>query len=502
LLKNRKIKYLIFGSTFFFCFFVNVFASSVVHLYIFLSPDCPTCELVKQENLLLLAQKIGCTIEPRYFDIDQFANYQKLIELEEKYKDTDNEIPVVFVGKYVLGGVKEIEANLEKVIKEYVGIGTEWPEDKKCEIVTQTTLAMTGAPKVYCGFFYQYTCKECQRIFYLLNYLEKKYPNLVIKKFNLKERQNKILYEAIAEKPNIPEKKRLIPATLFVGSDYLQQKEITLQNIENLLTKYEKTGSSCIWDIPKEDIKKAEWRIIKRFNSFGIATVSFAGLIDGINPCAFAVLVFFVSYLATIRKKGREILLVGFSFMSAVFLVYFLIGCGVFSFLSWFSSYTIFSRVLNILMGSGAIFLGILSFSDFLKARKGKTQDISLQLPKVIKTRIHSTIIKKMNLPNYIIGAFLAGIIVSFLEFACTGQVYLPTIVYITGNPGLKLKGTIYLLIYNLFFILPLFIILTFTYIGTTTQKLAEFSKKNVAPVKLFLSLFFLCLGILLIFLT
>ncbi|MCM8804741.1 MAG: hypothetical protein NC833_05770 [Candidatus Omnitrophica bacterium] len=443
---------------------------------------------------------MGCKIGPKYFNIKEFGNYQKLLELEEKYKDTDNDLPVVFIGEYVLGGEKEIKKNLEKIIKEYAQKGgIDFPE----EVITKTSFFPKSIkeqkPPIYIGFFYEFTCKECQRIFYLLNYLEKEHSNLVIKTFSLKEKYNKIVFEAIAEKVNIPEKKRLTPAILIIGSDYLQQKDITLKNIENLLTKYEKTGSICIWDLKKEEFEQAEKNIVARFKSFRVFTVVFAGLIDGINPCAFTVLVFFISYLTVIKKRKKEILLVGFSFMFAVFLVYFLIGCGAFSFLSQFTSYKIFSRVLNVLVGIGAILLSIFSFIDFLKARKGKIKEIFLQLPKPIKTKIHSTIIKKMSLSHYIFAAFLSGVIVSGLEFACTGQVYFPTIVFVLNQPEFKRIGYFYLFLYNLLFISPLFIILFLSYLGTTSQKLAQFGSKNLSAVKLVLSLFFFSLGIYLL---
>jgi len=228
----------------------------------------------------------------------------------------------------------------------------------------------------------------------------------------------------------------------------------------------------------------------------------FAGLIDGINPCAFAVLVFFISYLSVIKRRKREILIVGLSFMFAVFLIYFLIGSGIFSFLSQFTSYTTFSKVLNVIVGIGAIILGIYSFSDFLKAKRGQITQMKLQLPKTIKTKIHSTIIKKMSLPNYIIGAFFSGVIVSFLEFGCTGQVYLPTIIFVLNEPTFTKQGYFYLILYNLFFILPLFLILILFYIGTNSKKLANFSSKNIPALKLILSLFFFILGISLLSFT
>ena len=57
---------------------------------------------------------------------------------------------------------------------------------------------------------------------------------------------NKIIFEAIGEKIKIPEIKRLIPATLIIGTDYLQGKDINLKKIETLIKKYEKTTPICI----------------------------------------------------------------------------------------------------------------------------------------------------------------------------------------------------------------------------------------------------------------
>ena len=483
----------------FLLFFTSTFAN--IRLYIFTSPDCPHCEIIQPENINQLGKKLNCKIEAKYFNIKEIENYQKLVELEEKYKDTDNELPVVFIGKYVLGGKEEIKNNLEKIVKEYAKkSGTNWSDEINIQPSQLNQSEVQVKEKIYIGFFYDFRCKECERIFYLLNYLEKIYPAITIKKFNLQERENKIIFEGVAEKIKIPEKKRLISATLIIGTDCIQGKEINLKNIENLLKKYEKTTSICIWDLTKEEIEKAEKNIISRFGSFNIFTVILAGLIDGINPCAFAVLVFFISYLTVIKKRKRDILLVGFSFMFAVFLAYFLIGSGAFSFLSKFTSYRLFSRVLNILIGVGAVILGIFSFLDFLKVIKGKTKEIKLQLPKPIKTKIHSTIIKKINLPNYIFGSFLSGLIVSFFEFSCTGQVYLPTIVFVINNTSLRITGLLYLFLYNLMFIFPLFIILLLSLIGTTSKKIAQFSSKNLSLTKLLLSLFFITLGIFLIF--
>jgi len=137
-----------------------------------------------------------------------------------------------------------------------------------------------------------------------------------------------------------------------------------------------------------------------------------------------------------------------------------------------------------------------LVFYDFLKAKKGKIKNIKLQLPPSIKKRIHSTIISKGRLKNYAIGSFISGVIVSFLEFVCTGQVYFPTIVFVLNQ---QRQGYFYLFLYNLFFIFPLLFILLFSYAGMSSHKISQFFRNNVIGAKLLLSLFFFFLGIYLL---
>lgn len=65
------------------------------------------------------------------------------------------------------------------------------------------------------------------------------------------------------------------------------------------------------------------------FNRFSFLTVAGAGLIDGINPCAFGVLIFFFSYLTLKGRSRRDIFLTGLLFTLGVFVAYFLIGLGL-----------------------------------------------------------------------------------------------------------------------------------------------------------------------------
>jgi hypothetical protein len=235
----------------------------------------------------------------------------------------------------------------------------------------------------------------------------------------------------------------------------------------------------------------AEKSIISRFKSLGPYAIITAGLVDGVNPCAFATIIFFMSYLALVGRKGRELLYVGITFTTAVFLTYFLVGLGVFQFIQSLSVFSLFSRILYMLIAALAFVLGLLSLYDFIKARRGEIKEIVLQLPKFLKQRIHRTIREKTRTERFVLAAFVAGGVVSLLELACTGQVYLPTLCFVVGEPGLRTNAISYLALYNVMFILPLAAVFGLTYFGTTSMALANVMQKNVALIKLLTGILF-----------
>ena len=140
--------------------------------------------------------------------------------------------------------------------------------------------------------------------------------------------------------------------------------------------------------------------------------------------------------------------------------------------------------------------LAIFAFRDFLKARKGNIADMELNLPHFLRMRINSIIRQGRNQRVYIIGAFATGVIISFLELACTGQIYLPTIIFMRSVPSMQLRANFFLLLYNILFILPLVIVFILAYLGTGSKDLSRFLEKNAAIVKLGMVLLFLSLGI------
>ena len=248
---------------------------------------------------------------------------------------------------------------------------------------------------------------------------------------------------------------------------------------------------------------EAAQNMFKRLSFWAIIV---AGLVDGINPCAFAVIVFFISFLSVYKYDKKEIILVGSAYCGAVFVAYILIGLGLFNFLYKMSSfyYVMWAfKWLTILLC--ALFF-ILSLYDFLVYQiTKKSEKVILQLGKNNKERVHKIIRyflrdKNKSAFRLFCAAVVVGFLVSLIEAVCTGQVYLPTIAVILKEANQDFwRAMMYLLTYNLMFIVPLVIIFALSVLGYESKTFNEFLRKHLGLTKLALCLLFLGLLILLL---
>ena len=249
------------------------------------------------------------------------------------------------------------------------------------------------------------------------------------------------------------------------------------------------------------------------FKGFTPAAIIIAGLEDGVNPCAFTVIVFFISFLAAQGYRRRELIFIGAAFIFAVFLTYLCIGLGIFNFFYHFKGFGLISRLFNLIIGALSILFGILAVYDFIKFKKtGATDELILQLPKPIKERIHKVIglfyrkspqeKQGKSLPGpykLIFSALITGFLVSLLEAVCTGQMYLPTISFVLKASTLKLQALGYLLLYNIMFVIPLVVIFIFALMGTSSAQFSGFLKRHLGLIKILMAVLFFSLGLFLI---
>ena len=292
----------------------------------------------------------------------------------------------------------------------------------------------------------------------------------------------------------VSETKRMTTPAIFIGDTALIG-ELNEQELENTVQRYLETGVASRIREAEAELGTAESEIVNRFHGFGLLTVAGAGLLDGINPCAFATIVFFISYMTLVGRKKREMLIAGGAFASAVFVTYLLLGLGTLSFMNYLNRFSGVATCVYLIAALLTFSLAGLSFYDAVKAKQGKTKDILLQLPLALKQRIHKVIREQTRTSGVIIGAIVIGFVISVLELVCTGQVYLPTLTFVASVEGMRSNAIAYLLLYNLMFIVPLLIVFGCVYWGTTSAQLGGILQKHLVTVKIAIGVLLFGLG-------
>ncbi len=240
----------------------------------------------------------------------------------------------------------------------------------------------------------------------------------------------------------------------------------------------------------------------RRFARFTLLGVATAGLVDGINPCAISTLVFFISMLTALHIRGPRLLAAGGAFCAASFLTYVGIGFGLFRVLHAFAGFHALRAAVEAVFAALLVLLAVLSLLDAWRfARTGRRQAVTLRLPERVHNAIHRTIREGLHGRRLVAGGAAAGALVTVLESVCTGQVYLPTLVLMARDGAVQARVLGLLLLYNVFFMLPLLTALALAARGLKTERLVSWSRHNVVRGKLALAALFLALAALMLLL-
>jgi len=507
-------------------------SDGLVHFYYFFDKDCPNCAAVHREVIEPLKATYGDRLAIEELEIGETDNFLMLLRLEEACAVTSPSIPEVFIGDRALVGPEEVRQELANVIEYYLAQGgvalptvagpsvpaatatlecTECDEIRAAQqtaaAINQTatasaqsavptataTLIPRPSPVVHMAFFFQQGCDECERWSHDLAYIERTYPQVQITRFDIHE--HAALNQYLSTRAGVPQTLQLTAPSLFVGNDYLAGGPITVARIEGVITPYLEGGASEPWAGFAEQQTEVEQTILDRFRSFGLWTVLGAGLIDGVNPCAFATMIFLVSYLSVRKRKGRELLLTGGAFTLGVFLAYLGVGLGLLRVLTALPVLSTVGKAIYALTLVLCLALAWGSYRDFLKARQGRLEDMSLKLPERLRGMTHNLIREGSRASNYVLASLVIGFAVSIVELACTGQVYLPTIIFVLGLPEWRARAALALLAYNIMFIIPLIAVFVLVYYGTTSKQLLDWMNRRAAAVKLGTAALFLLLA-------
>lgn len=213
-----------------------------------------------------------------------------------------------------------------------------------------------------------------------------------------------------------------------------------------------------------------------------IALVATTGFLDGIHPCAIAILIFFIAFLLTLHKSLKNIFALGLVYIFVIFLTYLAIGVGLFSGIMLFGQHHFFAILGSWLL----IALGLINLKDYFLPEI----TLGVRFPRVPHDKVKK-LLQQATLPTVIVAAFLVGL----CSVPCSGGIY-AAITALLASQTTFFTGFIYLLLYNLMFVMPLLILLILSSNPFTLVKLGEWQQKHKRTQKLVMGLFMIILGI------
>ena len=431
-----------------------------------------------------------------------------------------------------------------------------------------------GSGAITIHLFYSPTCAHCHEVRALVGHIAEGHPGVSAVEHTLADPANIELMAQHYLQYGVPEEQWGGTVALFAGDRWWSDAHAILAELDGAVGAMSpEDAAGGVPNVPSP--AGGSERLIALFRSFGVVTIAVAGLVDGINPCALATLVFLISYLSLRQRSARDVLATGLLFAAGVFAAYLAIGIGALRVLHALEGISTVSPWLYPVMAAGTFILAVLSFRDAYRVRvannagrsailgrqapigsqagmpdlppasgrsailgrqapigsqagmpdlppasgrsailgrqvcahsepegardggcRARMPDLpmTLVLPPAL-TRLSHRVVRMTASPAVFLGfAFVAGVAISVLELFCTGQIYLPTLMYVWGEPGLRTQALGLLILYVGMFTLPIVALTLLAYAGTSSQSMVASARRHTASVKLAMGLLFLAL--------
>lgn len=216
-----------------------------------------------------------------------------------------------------------------------------------------------------------------------------------------------------------------------------------------------------------------------------IPLVAVTGFLDGIHPCAIAILIFFIAFLLMLQRSRKNILTLGFVYIFVIYLTYLAVGVGLLSGIMLFGQHHFFAKFGSWLL----ILLGLISVKDYFWPQL----KLGFKFPTPSKQKIKE-FLQKASLPTVVVAAFLVGL----CSIPCSGGIYV-AITALLASKTTFFTGFLYLLLYNLMFVMPLIILLVLAVNPYTLIKLGEWQQQTKSVQKLVMGIFMILLGALIL---
>jgi hypothetical protein len=347
----------------------------------------------------------------------------------------------------------------------------------------QGTLASVDADEaetVEVYFFFAETCPHCANAKAFLPSLRKGRPWLKIEAYSVLEPDGQALFASLMRSLGaVPEAVPtfIICGTSYVGFDGAQTtgRVLSLAVDRCRQARDQSGGSSRLGphDYTQEPLSVGTVEIpllgavSTQSFSLPVLTLILGGL-DAFNPCAFFVLLFLLSLLVNARSRLR-MALVGGIFIAVSGLMYFLFMA------AWLNLFLLLENVgwFTRLAGGVAIVIGILGIKDYFLFHQGPSLSISEANKDSLYVRVRG-LLSAEHLGTLVVGAGLLAVAANMYELICTSGFPLVFTQVLTLHDLAPLERYGYLALYNVVYVVPLFVIVAVFVWTMGRHKLSE----------------------------
>jgi len=271
--------------------------------------------------------------------------------------------------------------------------------------------------------------------------------------------------------------------------DGLSCEHQTLEEIQPVVKKILASVQSTpdVSEVIEEEIVEAQSVVPSKSSSRRgfFAIMLPAAISDSINPCAFAVMLLLLSTILSRHQSRRKTFLSWGLFVLAVFVSYLAMGLGIFSALA--SASNVF--VLKLVVGTLWILVWLANLKDYFRYGKFFVMEVPMSWRPKLQDVIH-----KVSSPLW---AFFIGFLVSIFLLPCSSGPYFTILGFLSSqSKELHTRWFLYLVVYNLIFVLPMFVIAILVSFGrSSVDKLAKIKHQNTKLIHLIVGLLMLGLG-------
>lgn len=210
----------------------------------------------------------------------------------------------------------------------------------------------------------------------------------------------------------------------------------------------------------------------KSDNNLTLAVLLGAAIVDSINPCTIAVMTMLLAAILTSGDR-RKALFAGLLFSFTVFIMYLLMGLGIFQAITNTNLQVIFFVVVTL----GAGILALLELRAFFYYQPGM---VSVEMPLFLRPHAKAVTGKATTYS----AVFVAAVLCSLFLLPCSSGPYLVVLGMLAKQVSTQTLG--YLFLYNFVFILPMLLITIAIYWGkTTVEKMEDFKDTYIRELHL-----------------